>query len=54
VCLTSSGRELTIEGTAIADDWSVGALLAVRAVRLRLQASSNLCQSLEIEQGAYF
>ena len=50
-----------LEGTAIADEVVVGGRLigSVRAVRLRLQASSHvegnlLCKSLEIEQGGYF
>ena len=55
------GENSQLEGTAIADEVVVGGRLigSVRAVRLRLQASSHvegnlLCQSLEIEQGAYF
>lgn len=52
------GENSQLEGTAIADEVVVGGRL-IGSVRLRLQASSHvegnlLCQSLEIEQGAYF
>jgi cytoskeletal protein CcmA (bactofilin family) len=55
------GENSQLEGSAVAEEVLVGGRLigSVRAVRVRLQASSHvegdlLCQTLAIEQGAYF